>query len=62
MGHLEGQGCDRFLEEGPSAVFGLLVLDGEVDPAGGPVDGDVEVTLAPLASTVCSLGKCLMSI
>jgi len=59
MGHLEGQGGDRFLEEGPSAVFGFLVLDGEVDPAGGPVDGDVEVTLAPLAIDGLQLGQVL---
>jgi hypothetical protein len=37
----------------------LVVLDGEVDGAGAPVDGDVEVALAPFAIGGLQLGQVL---
>ena len=45
MGDLEGEGLDRFIQEGDGAGRGFIVLDREMDEAGGAVDGDIEVAL-----------------
>ena len=49
MGEAEGEGGRGLAEKGDGALLGLVVLDGKVDGARAPVDGDVEVALAPLA-------------
>ena len=49
MGDPEGEVLDGLLEKGDRAALGLIVLDRQVDEAGGAVDGDIEVPLAALA-------------
>jgi hypothetical protein len=49
VGQAEGEGGGGLAQEGDGALLRLVVLDGEVDGARAPVDGDVEVALAPLA-------------
>src|SRR4029078_11512925 len=49
MGDLEGEGVDRFVQEGHSTARGFVVLDGEMDEAGGAVDGNIQGPLAALA-------------
>src|ERR687898_2694309 len=45
MGDLERKGLDGLLQEGDRAALGLIIPDGQVDEAGGAVDGDIEVPL-----------------
>ena len=59
MGHLEGEGRDRFFQEGHGAALGFIILDGEMDEAGGAVDGDIEIPLAALAIGGAQLGQVL---
>ena len=59
MRDLEGKGLDRLRQKGHGTALSLVVLDGEVDEAGGPVDGHVEVTLAALAILGAPLGQVL---
>ena len=59
MGDLEGEGLDRFVQEGHSTARGFVVLDGEVDEAGGAVDGDIQLALAALAVSGPELGQVL---
>src|SRR4051812_38360447 len=59
MGDLEGEGLDRLLEKGHGAALGLIILDREVDEAGGPVDGYIEIPLAALAISGAQLGQVL---
>src|SRR5215218_9094713 len=59
MGEAEGKGRGGLAEKGDGALLGLVVLDGEVDGAGAPVDGDIEVALAPLAIGALQLGQVL---
>jgi hypothetical protein len=47
------------LEEGHGAALGLVVLHGQVDEAGGAVDGDIQVALAALAILGAQLGQVL---
>ncbi len=49
MGEAEGEGVGRLAQEGNGAGLGLVVLDREVHGAGSVLDGDEEVSLAPLA-------------
>jgi len=56
---LEGEGPDRLLPECHRAALGFVVLDREVDEAGGAVDGDIEVALAALAILGAQLGQVL---
>jgi hypothetical protein len=49
MGEAEGKGGGCFLEKGKGAALGLIVLDGVVDGARAPVNGNVEEALAALA-------------
>jgi hypothetical protein len=49
VGEAEGEGGGGFSQERDGALLGLVVLDGQVDGAGAPVDGDVQIALAPLA-------------
>jgi SRSO17 transposase len=49
MGEAEGEGGGGLAEKGDRALLGFVVLDGQVDGARAPVDGDKEVALAPLA-------------
>ena len=49
MGDLEGEGLDRFFQKGHGAALGFIILDREMDEAGGAVDGHIEVPLAALA-------------
>src|SRR5215204_4187012 len=51
------KGPDRFLEESHGAALGLIVLDRQVDEAGGAVDGHIEVPLAALAISCAQLGQ-----
>jgi hypothetical protein len=59
VGEAEGEGRRSLAEEGNGALLGLVVLDGEVDGARAPVDGDVEVALAPFAIAGLQLGQVL---
>src|SRR4051794_6526185 len=49
MGDLEG--LNRLLQEGHRAALGFVVLDRQVDEAGGAINGHVEV---PLAGPCCT--------
>jgi hypothetical protein len=53
------KGPDRFLEEGHGAALGLIVLDRQMDEAGGSIDGDIKVALAALAILGAQLGQVL---
>src|ERR1044072_7716844 len=59
MGDLEGKGLDGFVQKGHGTALSLVVLDGEVDEAGGAIDGHVEVPLAALAILGTQLGQVL---
>ena len=52
----EGEGLDGLFEEGDRTALGLVVLDRQVDKAGGPVDRDIQVPLAALAVAGAQLG------
>src|SRR5215203_4627716 len=59
MRDLEREGLDGLLQEGHSTARGFIVLDREMDEAGGAVDGDIEVPLAALAISGAQLGQVL---
>src|SRR5215210_6022809 len=59
VGEAEGDGGGGLTEEGDGALLGLVVFDGEVDGAGAPVNGDVEVALPPFAVGGLQLGQVL---
>ncbi len=59
VGEAEGEGGRGLPQEGDGAPLGLVVLDREVHRARAPVDGDVEVSLAPLAVGGLQLGQVL---
>ena len=59
MGDLEGKGLDGLRQEGDGAGRGFVVLDREMDEAGGAVDGDIQVALAALAVGGPELGQVL---
>ena len=53
------EGLDGLLQEGHRRGGGLIILDREVDEAGGPINRDVEVALAALAVSGAQLGQML---
>ncbi len=53
------EGSRGLAQEGDGALLGLVVLDREVDGARAPVEGDAEITLAPLAVAGLQLGPVL---
>src|SRR4051794_39958250 len=62
MGDLEGKSLDGLRQEGHGATRGFVVLDREMDEAGGAVDGDIQVAtyryrLRLWPSWVRSLGR-----
>jgi hypothetical protein len=57
MGDLEGEGLDGLLQEGHRRGGGLIVLDREMDEAGGAVDGPIQIALAALAISGVQLGQ-----
>ena len=59
MGELEGRSCRGLAQEGDAALFGLVVLDGEVNRARAAVDDDEQVALASLAVAGLQLGQVL---
>ena len=59
VGEAEGKGGGRLAQEGYGAPLGFVVFDGEMDGAGAPVDGDVEVALASFAIGGLQLGQVL---
>jgi hypothetical protein len=59
MGDLEGEGLDGLLEKGDRRGGGLIILDRQVDEAGGTIDGDIEGPLAALAVGGPELGQVL---
>jgi hypothetical protein len=59
MGDLEGEGLDRFFQKGHRRGGRLIILDGEMDEAGGAVDGHVQIPLAALAISGAQLGQVL---
>ena len=59
MGDLEGKGLDGLLQEGDRAALGFIIPDGQVDEAGGAVDGHIEGPLAALAVLGAQLGPVL---
>src|SRR5918911_4144019 len=59
MGDPEGEGLDGLLQEGDGPARGFVILDRQVDEAGGPINRDVEVALAALAILGAQLGQML---
>src|SRR3954454_22520727 len=59
VGEAEGKGGGSLTKEGDGALLGLVVFDGKVDGAGAPIDGNVEVALAPFAIGGLQLGQVL---
>src|SRR3954464_11474120 len=59
MGDPEGEGLDGLLQEGDGTARGFVVLDRQVDEAGGPINRDVEVALAALTISRAQLGQML---
>ena len=59
MGDLEGEGGRGLALEGDSAMFGFVILDGEVDGARAAVDGNEQVAFAPVAVTHLQPGQVL---
>ena len=59
VGEAEGEGRRSFAEEGNGTLLGLVVFDGEMDGAGAPVNGDIEVAFAPFAIGGLQLGQML---
>src|SRR5918994_6478388 len=59
MGDLERKGLDGLFQEGDRAALGLIIPDGQVDEAGGAVNGDIEVPLTALAVLGAQLGPVL---
>ena len=59
MGDLEGKGPDRLVQEGHRRGGRLIILDREMDEAGGAVDGHVQIPLAALAILGAQLGQVL---
>jgi hypothetical protein len=59
MGDLEGEGPDRLLQKGHGTALGFVVLDGQVDEAGGAVDRHIQGPLAALAISGAQLGQVL---
>ena len=60
MGEPEGKGGCGLAQEGDGALFGFVVLDGEVDGARVAVDGHEQVSLAPFAVAGLQLGQVLV--
>src|SRR5215218_8948332 len=59
MGNLEGEGPDGLFQKGHGAALGFIILDGQMDEAGGAVDGHVQVPLAALTISGAQLGQVL---
>jgi len=59
MGELEGKGGGGLAQEGDGALLGFVVLDGEVDCARATIDGDEQVSFAPVAVARLQLGQVL---
>ena len=59
VGEAERERRRGLAQEGDGALLGLIVLDREVDGARAPVDGNVEIALAPLAVAGLQLGQVL---
>lgn len=59
VGELEGKGCCSLVQEGDGATFGFVILDGEVDGARAAVDGDKQVSFAPVTVAGLQLGQML---
>ena len=57
MGDLKRKGLDGLFQKGDRAALGLIIPDGQVDEAGGAVDGDIEIPLAALAVLGAQLGQ-----
>ena len=55
----KGKGPDRLLQEGDRRGGRLVVLDREVDEAGGALDGDIQEALAALTVSRAQLGQVL---
>jgi hypothetical protein len=56
---LEGKRANRLVQEGDRAGGQLVVLDGQVYPAGAPVNGHIQKALATFAVGGLQLGQVL---
>ena len=56
MGEAEWERCCGLVQEGDSALFSFVVLDGKVDGARAAVDGDEQIAFAPVTVAGLQLG------